>query len=53
MNEVLETNLVLYLPMHEPDGSAPHSVGEARIYSRALTLPEIRHNYLATKWRYQ
>lgn len=28
-------------------------IGEARIYSRALTPMEIQHNYLATKWRYQ
>ncbi len=28
-------------------------MGEVRIYNRALTPPEIQHNYLATKWRYQ
>ena len=28
-------------------------IGEARIYSRALTPLEIQHNYLATKWRYR
>ncbi len=28
-------------------------IGEVRIYNRALTLLEIQHNYLATKWRYQ
>ena len=28
-------------------------IGEARIYHRALTLPEVQHNYLATKWRYR
>jgi len=28
-------------------------IGEARIYNRALTFPEIQHNYLATKWRYR
>ena len=29
------------------------SIGEVRIYNRALTPPEIQHNYLATKWRYR
>jgi len=28
-------------------------IGEVRLYSRALTPPEIQHNYLATKWRYR
>ena len=28
-------------------------IGEARVYSRALTPPERMHNYLATKWRYR
>ena len=28
-------------------------IGEVRIYSKCLTLPEIQHNYLATKWRYR
>lgn len=28
-------------------------IGEVRIYNRALTLLEIKHNYLTTKWRYQ
>lgn len=28
-------------------------VGELRIYNRALTLLEIQHNNLATKWRYR
>lgn len=28
-------------------------IGEVRIYNRALSAPEILHNYLATKWRYQ
>jgi len=28
-------------------------IGEARIYSRALTPQEIQHNYLATRWRYR
>jgi len=27
-------------------------MGEVRIYNRALSLTEIQHNYLATKWRY-
>jgi hypothetical protein len=27
--------------------------GEVRIYNRALSSMEIRHNYLAKKWRYQ
>ena len=31
----------------------PGSIGEIRIYNRALTAIEIQHNYLATKWRYQ
>ncbi len=29
------------------------TVGEVRIYNRALTPLEIQQNYLATKWRYQ
>ncbi len=29
------------------------TIGEVRIYSRALTPLEIQHNYLATKWRYR
>ncbi len=29
------------------------TIGEVRIYNRALTSLEVRHNYLATKWRYQ
>lgn len=29
------------------------TIGEVRIYRRALTPLEIQHNYLATKWRYQ
>lgn len=29
------------------------TIGEARIYSRALTATEIRRNFLATRWRYQ
>ena len=29
------------------------SVGEVRVYNRALSAPEIQHNYLATKWRYR
>ena len=28
-------------------------IGEVRVYNRALTPPEIQHNYLATKWRYR
>jgi hypothetical protein len=28
-------------------------IGEVRIYNRDLTLQEIQHNYLATKWRYR
>lgn len=28
-------------------------LGELRVYNRALTLAEVWHNYLATKWRYQ
>ena len=28
-------------------------IGEFRVYNRALTPPEIQHNYLATKWRYR
>jgi uncharacterized coiled-coil protein SlyX len=28
-------------------------IGEVRIYNRALAIPEIRHNYLATKARYE
>ena len=28
-------------------------IGEVRIYTWALTLLEIKHNYLATKWRYR
>lgn len=28
-------------------------IGEFRVYSRALTPPEIQRNYLVTKWRYQ
>lgn len=34
----------------EPFGG---TIGEARIYSRALSAAEILHNYNATKWRYQ
>lgn len=29
------------------------TIGEVRIYSRALAPAEIKRNYLATKWRYQ
>ena len=29
------------------------TIGEVRIYNRALTPQEIHHNYLATKWRYR
>ena len=29
------------------------TIGEVRIYRRALTPTEVQHNYLATKWRYQ
>ncbi|GAG21031.1 unnamed protein product, partial [marine sediment metagenome] len=29
------------------------TMGEVRIYNRALTPLEIQHNYLATKWRYR
>jgi hypothetical protein len=29
------------------------TIGELRFYSRALTLLEIRQNYLATRWRYR
>ncbi len=28
-------------------------IGEIRVYSRALSVVERQHNYLATKWRYQ
>ena len=28
-------------------------IGEVRVYTRPLTAQEIRHNYLATKWRYR
>lgn len=28
-------------------------IGEVFIYSRALTIQEVQHKYLATKWRYQ
>jgi len=37
------------------DGSQPFNgkIGEARIYSRALSHLEVQHNYLATKWRYR
>ena len=36
-------------------GGQPFSgtIGEARVYNRALTPLEIQHNYLATKWRYR
>ena len=29
------------------------TIGEVRVYTRALTILEIQRNYLATKWRYQ
>jgi len=29
------------------------TIGEVRVYNRALTPLEIQHNYLATKWRYR
>ena len=29
------------------------TIGEVRLYNRALSPLEIQHNYLATKWRYQ
>lgn len=29
------------------------TIGEVRVYNRALTPQEIQHNYQATKWRYQ
>ena len=29
------------------------TIGEIRVYSRALTPLEIQHNYLATQWRYR
>ncbi|MEE9520610.1 MAG: LamG domain-containing protein [Dehalococcoidales bacterium] len=29
------------------------TIGEVRLYRRALTPLEIQHNYLATKWRYR
>lgn len=29
------------------------SIGEVRVYNRVLTAPEVQHNYVATKWRYQ
>jgi hypothetical protein len=28
-------------------------IGEIMLYNRALSLAEIQHNYLGTKWRYQ
>ena len=31
----------------------PATIGEVRIYNRALNPLEIQHNYLATKWRYR
>ena len=34
-------------------GNCTCTIGEVRIYSRALTPQEIQHNYLATKWRYR
>ncbi len=35
------------------DGFWKGIIGEARIYTRGLSPIEIRHNYLATKWRYR
>ncbi len=29
------------------------TIGEVRVYNRALSALEVQHNYLATKWRYQ
>jgi len=33
--------------------AAPVTVGEVRLYQRALTSLEVQQNYLATKWRYR
>lgn len=33
--------------------SYPGTIGEVRVYNRALWPQEMQHNYLATKWRYQ
>ena len=44
----------LYLGMRS-NNTVPSlcTLGEVRIYGRALTPQEIQRNYLATKWRYQ
>ncbi|HEY4712369.1 MAG TPA: LamG domain-containing protein [Dehalococcoidia bacterium] len=49
-----ESGNALYIGRYQST-SNPFSgiIGEVRIYNRALTPQEVRHNYLATKWRYR
>ena len=49
---MLSTTTNVRLGRNQNDSSYLNAlIGEARIYSRALSREEIQHNYLATKWR--
>lgn len=39
--------------VHTGTGAYNGVIGEARIYNRVLSAPEIQHNYLASKWKYR
>ncbi len=54
MNNPIENlNDVLYISRRISTGIYWNgTIGEIRIYSRALSASEIQHNYLSTRWRY-
>ena len=46
--------LTLYIGSHtDSTNQFGGLIGEVRIYNRVLSILEIQHNYLATKWRYR
>jgi len=47
-----DTDLLIGELRNDPGYDFDGLIGEVRIYNRALSLPEIQHNYQATKWRY-
>jgi hypothetical protein len=49
----VKTATALRIGANPGTGYVGGTIGEIRMYNRALTPLEIQHNYLATKWRYQ
>ena len=51
---VIDSSIIVYIGINWLGAQdVAGTVGEVRIYNRALTPQEIQHNYEATKWRYE